>query len=189
MLALLAAVLVAGCTDQPSPREQVDQINRHTTKTVEENIKPEQAQPVKKYTITDYTVEGRCYDKYNNMVGRVPEQEHDEVFERAQNVQEFNDGFALIVNGFDEFDYFLRHDCQAVHQNMTMDDYRQVTVDTEIQAITYNLSVYQNGSEIHSEQRNCPVFIEYEDGPDAHHHTDWSEVVDEIYGECFGVKR
>lgn len=175
---LAAVVAVSGCTADTVTDNDLDEqtrdINRHTEQVAAQNSKP-----VTKYEIIEVETSGSC--TYEGRGDRLQDLSHAEVelFELSNTgIQSYDNSKLLIKNGIKEVDADI--DCR----NETHDE-SSATLET----VTFNKSVYQNGSRIASGQNECKFYEDIRLDEDPWRIYDFAKAMaGKIYEDCFGVE-
>lgn len=181
VVAVLALTLLAsGCSDLATERD----IQQHT-REVKDHVSDEVEEgnsPVKKYRIQSISSELTCYERSSD--GAFPEnmsRHHPELFEQQDDLQTFNGGKIVVVNGISEAEGFFQ--CPGDRE------IGEISVDT----VDYNESIYSSGKLVATNNASCSLYSSIRiggDDADSLYEVEEKlrEIADRIYKKCFGVK-
>ena len=179
IVVILAAVIaVSGCTTdsiatEQDLKDQTSELKQHTEQQLEQDNNL-----VREYRLTKIEFQGMCSNESSRSL--LPD---DRVFERDGGIQEFSGGSYLVRNGIDVRDIdvpWCGHDMEIYSLQFT--------------SVSFNKTIYQNGSEISSASETCyperdteffDIVVRGEYRSEIEEHL--GSVAKGIYTECLGI--
>lgn len=139
---LVAVVAVSGCTTdeiatEQDLQDQTSELKHHTEEQLEEDN-----DLVRKIHVREIEFNGVCENETDS--GFLPAQT---VYDRDSGVQEFSGGSYIVSNGLD-LDHVSVPDCP-----------RRMELETlNLDSVSFNKTIYQNGSVISSSSEKCDLW-------------------------------